>query len=193
MTTYISCVTVHGLVYLRAARQRGLAYAAAVDFVSRYDCTKTVAYLKMATSSTPTSTLRQRTPRMYLDLRAALQTFAFATYVIKNGTGFTGPVIGAATWNIICKQSVTTQRIPHPTCLYVSRDCCVEPRLHSSAERCTQTRHATCFSLPGLWSLFVTNFLPVSSPARRSSNDALDTDPSARQWYDPNSGQTGRS
>jgi hypothetical protein len=87
LTRYMSCGTVHSLVYLRTARQRGLAYAAAVNLVSRYKCTKAVASLKTVTSSTPASILRQRIFRTYIDLRAALQTFASATDVIKAGQG----------------------------------------------------------------------------------------------------------
>lgn len=55
----------------------------------------------------------------------------------------------------------------------------------SSAEYYTETRHATCFSLLGLWSLRVAISPSVSSPARLSTNVAFDTNPSARQWYDP--------
>lgn len=67
-TRFMLCGTVHSLVYLWTARQRGLAYAPAVNLVSRYKCSKTVASLKSATSSTPASILRQKIPRTSMDL-----------------------------------------------------------------------------------------------------------------------------
>ena len=99
LTRYISCATIHSLVYLCITRQRGLAYATAVNPVSRYGCTKQVASPKMATSSEPALVLRQRSLYMYIDLRKALQTFALRQVSSRRDKGC-GTGDRATTWNV---------------------------------------------------------------------------------------------
>lgn len=77
-------------------------------------------------------------------------------------------------------QAIGDNAAVSPFRVHGSRDCYVQPRL--VAPNITQ-RDTPCYTFQP--SKAMVAIVPsVSSPARLSSNDVFDENPSARQWYD---------